>query len=143
MPDDQKIIKKVLGSKITLFVLLLGFIWLSVQLADVYYRKYKINKEIEDLKTQIAGAQNSNKQISAMLDYLGSKEFLEKEAREKLNMKREGEEVVIVEPPKNLATSAPEIPAQTEPQNVVLPGQLEEKPKEDSNFVKWWRYFFQ
>ncbi len=142
MSEDQKTIKRILASKITLFVLLLGFIWLSVQLVNVFYRKYKIDKEISDLKAQILSSEKSNQQISSMLDYLGSKEFLEKEAREKLNMKKEGEQVVIVEPSKDLATATPEIFAQTESQNNIGSVQQQEKPKEDSNFVRWWRYFF-
>jgi len=142
MPEDQKTIKRIIASKITLFVLLLGFIWLSVQLVNVYYRGYKIDKEIKDLKAKIASDEKSNQQISGMLDYLGSKEFLEKEAREKLNMKREGEEVVIIEPLKDLATATPEIITKTDSQNNTTNVQQQEKTKEDSNFVKWWKYFF-
>jgi len=142
MSDEQRTIKKILASKITLFVLLLGFIWLSVQLVNVFYRKYKLNKEIEDLKAQISSSEKSNRQISAMLDYLSSQNFLEKEAREKLNMKREGEEVVIIEPPKESATGTTEIMTQAEAQNNTGLAPQQEKPREDSNFVKWWKYFF-
>ena len=141
MPEQGAKIKKILGSRITLFLLLLGFIWLVVNVVNVYYRKYKINKEIEDLKAQIASTQKSNQQISEMIDYLGSKDYLEKEARGKLNMKKPGEEVVIIEPPKQQTTSVQE----------VLPGKNEtgkndnlaqEPPKSESNLAKWWKFFF-
>jgi cell division protein FtsL len=141
MPEQGVKIKKILGSRITLFFLLLGFIWLVVNVVSVYYRKYKINKEVEDLKAQIASAEKSNQQISEMIDYLGSQSFLEKEAREKLNMKKPGEEVVIIEPQRQQATSVPE----------VLPGKNEieknenlaqEPPKSESNLAKWWEFFF-
>ncbi len=139
MSEDQKTIKKILASKITLFVLLLGFIWLSVQLVNVFYRKYKLNKEIVDLKAQISNSEKSNQQISAMFDYLGSPEFLEKEAREKLNMKRQGEEVVIVEPEKEQATTT----GMSLDLNLPSAEQIfANGKKEDSNFMKWWKYFF-
>ncbi len=141
MSEQGAKIKKILGSRITLFLLLLGFIWLVLNAVDVYYKKYKINKQIEDLKAQITSAQNTNQQISEMIDYLGSQSFLEKEAREKLNMKKLGEEVVIIEPQRQQATSAQE----------VLPGNdkgdkednlVQETPKSESNLAKWWRFFF-
>lgn len=142
MPSQESKIKKILGSKVTLFFLLLGLIWLVVNVVGVYYKKYKINKEILDLQAQISQTEKSNQQISAMIEYLSSQSFLEKSAREKLNMKKPGEEVVVVEVPKDLATTAPEIMTQAEP---LMGGgfiQQEEKPKEDSNIIKWWKYFF-
>ena len=42
-----------------------------------------------------------------MIDYLSSQSFLEKQAREKLNMKKEGEQVVIIEPSKDATTTLP------------------------------------
>ncbi len=140
MSGEQSKFKKILGSKITLFLLLLGFIWLTVNVVNVFYRKYKLSKEIEDLKAQISSTEKSNQQISAMIDYLGSQGFLEKEAREKLNMKKPGEEVVIIEPLKENTTSS----APRTQENNASPEQsvfVQEK-KGDSNFLKWWKYFF-
>jgi cell division protein FtsL len=140
MPEQGRKIKKILGSKITLFFLLLAFIWLILNLVNIYYRKYKINKDINDLKAQIEKTEKNNQQVSAMLDYLSSQSFLEKQAREKLNMKKPGEEVVIIEPPKEAATTSSEFTAmgggngtQENPETVK---------QEESNFIKWWRYFF-
>jgi len=141
MPEQGAKIKKILGSRITLFFLLLGFIWLVLNVVNVYYRKYKINKEIENLKAQIASAEKSNQQISEMIDYLGSKDFLEKEAREKLNMKKPGEEVVIIEPLKQQATSSSEIA----PGNNKMEKKdnlAQEPPESESNLAKWWKFFF-
>lgn len=130
--------KKILSSKITLFLLLLGFIWLVVNLVNVYYKKYKINKEIEDLKQQITQTEKSNQQISAMIDYLSSQNFLEKEAREKLNMKKPGEQVVIVEPSKNTPTSSESALSQRAAPNE----QTAAISEPESNLMKWWKYFF-
>ncbi len=138
MAEQSTRFKKILSSKITLFLLLLGFIWLVVNLTNVYYKKYKINKEVQDLKQQIAQTEKSNQQISAMIDYLSSQGFLEKEAREKLNMKKPGEEVVIIEPSKDTATGSESALSQTAVPNEQTAAIVEP----ESNLVKWWKYFF-
>ncbi len=144
MAEQGNKLKKIFGSKMTLFLLSLGFLWLSVSVVNVYYKKFKINKEINDLKAQIASTEKSNQQISQIIDYLSSPDFLEKTAKEKLNMKKPGEEVVIIEPAKS-ATTSPELAPlqnqnQPQPQSTLaLPASGQ---KEESNFVKWWRYFF-
>jgi cell division protein FtsL len=141
MPEQGAKIKKILASRITLFFLLLAFIWLIVNVVNVYYRKYKINKEIEDLKAQIASADKSNQQISEMIDYLGSSSYLEKQAREKLNMKKPGEEVVIIEPQKEPAASSSPISQGTVSENKNnSPAGESQKPA--SNYSKWWKFFF-
>jgi cell division protein FtsL len=141
MSEQGAKIKKILGSRITLFFLLLAFIWLVVNVVNIYYRKYKINKEIEDLKAQISSAEKSNQQISEMIDYLGSRDYLEKEAREKLNMKKPGEEVVIIEPPKQATTSSSEVTPEnnkTEKKDNLAPAPA----GSESNLAKWWKFFF-
>jgi len=140
MAEQGREIKKILSSKITLFLLLLCFIWLGLSVADVYYKKYKIAKEVNDLKDQIAKTEKSNQQISAMIDYLSSQSFLEKEAREKLNMKKPGEEVVIIEPSKEVSTSASSFLGGGNPENQT--SSPVSASISESNFVKWWKYFF-
>ena len=139
MAEQGAKIKKILSSRITLFFLLLGFIWLVLSVVNVYYRKYKINKEIDNLKAQIGNAERSNQQISEMIDYLDSQSFLEKEAREKLNMKKPGEEVVIIEPLKDSLTTQNSQP-QKEENKDILPASAVKKM--ESNFSKWWKFFF-
>jgi cell division protein FtsL len=141
MPEQGTKIKKILASRITLFFLLLAFIWLILNVANVYYRKYKINKEIEDLKAQIASADKSNQQISEMIDYLGTSSYLEKQAREKLNMKKPGEEVVIIEPSSDsTASSSPNAQNSIVDNKINQPAAESQKP--ESNLVRWWRFFF-
>ncbi|MFH0852657.1 MAG: septum formation initiator family protein [bacterium] len=133
-------IKKILGSRMTLFLLLLAFLWVGQHSVNIYYKKYKIAREINDLKAEIAKTEKSNQEISAMIDYLGSQDFLEKQAREKLNMKREGEQVVIVEPAKEAATTSFEFAAMGGGGGTQENAEIEEQ--RESNFAKWWKYFF-
>lgn len=140
MAGQEGKFKKILGSKITLFLLLLAFIWLSVNLVNIFYKKYKVNQEIENLKAEIGKVEKSNQEISSLIDYFSSQSFLEKEAKEKLNLKKEGEQVVIIEPAKEpLATTS-------QPESVGSQASADQNSasleKSESNFTRWWRYFF-
>ncbi|MBI4709090.1 MAG: septum formation initiator family protein [Candidatus Portnoybacteria bacterium] len=147
MPDQEGNIKKILSSKITLFLLLLGFIWLIVNLVNVFYKKYELNKETQSLKAQIEQSQENNQEISKLLEYFGSQSFLEKEAREKLNLRKEGEEVVIIEPLKDATTTlgdaiSPQDLAQAQRNQSKNLSQTESETKKELNIVKWFKYFF-
>ena len=73
--------------------------------------------------------------LNQMLSYFDSQAYLEKEAKDKLNLKKEGESVVIV----------PEAP--TDQSIVVEENKLEEttqaiEPANENNLIKWWKFFF-
>lgn len=70
-----------------------------------------------------------NKRLQGELEYAQSGEFIEKEARNRLGLGREGEEVVLIRPITKSDQSDQ--------------SKTEEKQKEDlSNWKKWWRLFF-
>ncbi|MDP3004320.1 MAG: hypothetical protein Q8N43_02330, partial [Candidatus Azambacteria bacterium] len=74
---------------------------------------------------------NFNKQkedLNNLLDYYKNESNLENEARVRLNLKKEGEEVVIILP---TATS-------TENDKVSSRKDIENMP----NYKQWWYYFF-
>ena len=114
---------------------LLAFIWLGLVLTKTIYKKYQLNQEIESLKVEIAKMDKKEQELTKLIDYLGSQDYLEKEAREKLNLKKEGESVLMVsetELAKELSNS---------------PGQgsaagSEEKLAAENNLIKWWKFFF-
>lgn len=65
-----------------------------------------------------------NRQLAEELRLAQSLEFIEKQAREKLNLQREGEVVVVL--PPDLASPQPQVLVETEL----------------SNWQQWWRLFF-
>ncbi|NLZ74292.1 septum formation initiator family protein [Candidatus Falkowbacteria bacterium] len=103
------------------FILLIIF-----PLAKVYTQKRIVEKEINEVKEEIAVFEKTNQDLRQMIDYLQSDQSLEEQARLNLNMKKPGEQVVVIE---NLpiATTADEINKNT---------------TSESNFKKWWNYFF-
>ena len=82
-------------------MLLLVFIGLAVLKQRSKHQKSE--GQIKTLEQEIVTLQNQSFEAIAMIKYLKSDEFVEKEARQKLNMAKQGEKVVIVPADKQLA----------------------------------------
>jgi len=92
------------------------------------YRRYKVEKEISELKQQIENLQEENSSLYALLEHFQSEEFLEKEARLKLNLIKRGEKLVIIDSDKKMFSQQED-------------SQKEQK-KNKSNFKQWWDWLF-
>jgi len=128
-------IKKILYSRWFIFLSLLAFIWLGLVLTKTVYKKYQLNQEIESLKVEIAKMDKKEQELTKLIDYLGSQDYLEKEAREKLNLKKEGESVLMV----SETELAKELSDSSNQESVV---SNEEKIARENNLIKWWKFFF-
>ena len=58
------------------------------------------------LEQEIAKLENKNLELTELLGYLKSDDFVEQEAREKLNMRKSGERVMLVPKAENPETLA-------------------------------------
>ena len=114
-------------SKPFIFGLLVIFILVIIAAGREGYRNYKINQEIRNLQDKIEALQKSKEELAEMEKYLQSDEFLEKEARLKLNLIREGEKLVIIKRSEESKSEE---------------AKSEEKNERISNIQKWWEYFF-
>lgn len=81
------------------------------------------NKEIDKEQQKLEKLKDDNLVLKQRLEYVQSEEFVEKEARDKLGMVREGEAVVLM--PENTSQA--------------LETQVQE---ETPNWKKWWQLFF-
>ena len=107
-------------------VALMGF--LGYKVLVVSYEKYQITAEISNLDGELAALNAKNTDLHALIGRLQDKDFIEKEARKKLNLSKAGEKaMIIVNPQKNAAQSKE---------------QVEVKEKE-SNPYKWFRTLFE
>lgn len=95
------------------------------------YRSRKIQKEVEGLQAQAAQIQNENSELKQQIAYLQTPEFQEKVAKEKLNLQKPDENVIVVNPGVALAQ-------QTQQQQIPQIAAGEELP----NYQKWWNLFF-
>ena len=122
-------IEKFTSSKFFIILLILILIGIFTALGKEGYRKYQLDKEITSLEKEISSLKKENKEISELLNYFKSNEFLEKQARLKLNLLKQGEKLIIIRPEK---------------QDILSSSSVEEsKTKKDfSNIKRWWDYLF-
>lgn len=77
---------------------LIGF--LAVSNLRINKKRTELQSQIERLETEIKTLEEKKEKLQAGISAGESESFLEKEAREKLGLKKPGEEVVVVMPPK-------------------------------------------
>lgn len=118
---------KLLESKYFIGFLIIILILIIIALGREGYRYFGINQEIKNLEQKIEKLKQENEELEGMEKYFESKEFLEKQARLKLNLAKPGEGVIIIKTPEDLKQ-------ETEQKQVIA--------KEISNIQKWWDYFF-
>ncbi len=133
MPENK--LKKFFSSRAVLFLLLLAFVWLSLVLVKAFYKKRQLSQEIDALKSEIEKMDQKGQELNQLLGYFSSESYLEKEAKDKLNLKKEGESVVMVQD-----TSAGA--AVGENNDGASVGAAISAPVEESNLIKWWKFFF-
>ncbi|EKE20231.1 MAG: hypothetical protein ACD_8C00036G0005 [uncultured bacterium] len=95
------------------------------------YRSQSIEEEVEKLKQEAQRVQNENKELSERIAYFQTADFQEKVAKEKLNLQKPDENVVVVKSAvkKEEAGSTQQVSVET----VVDP---------TPNYRKWWNIFF-
>jgi len=120
--------------RVVLITIALGAVVLiALAVTEETYRRYQIQKEIEDLKVQAEKKERDNQKLQGLIQYLKTDDFQEKEAKEQLSLQKEGEKVMVIkEENTNQNTN--------QNNEFVAPT----KPQEDqrSNSRRWWDYFF-
>lgn len=111
------------------FLAIVGLVFLIMiifPLAKTYSQRRVVEKEIADVQKQIHDFESQNQELKEMITYLQSDQSLEEQARLNLNLKKPGEQVLVVEEKKSPVSN------------------LEDSSSlaSSSNLLKWWRYFF-
>lgn len=108
-------------------------VYIGISLGKETYRKQQIQKEIDGLQAQIGQLRQENSDMENLTSYLSSREFQEKEAREKLNLQKNDEKMIVLR--KEV------VPQDSQSENDADTPQA---PPEDNtpNYLKWWKHFF-
>jgi hypothetical protein len=107
---------------------------IGISLGKETYRKRQIRKEIEGLQSQIENMNQQNEDTEKMIGYLSSNEFTEKEAREKLNLQKNDEKMIVLR--KDIF--------QPQDQESNVSSAVPSNPENNSpNWKKWWNQFFE
>jgi cell division protein FtsL len=105
-------------------------VFISVSAVREAYRSQTIEKEVETLKQEAQRVSAENSAMAERIAYFETPEFQEKIAKEKLNLQKPDEIVVVVKPGVDKQIQAVEVLDDT--------AIVEEIP----NHVKWWNFFF-
>ena len=106
------------------FTILCAVVIFFVGLSSIklWPKKVTVNNEVKNLEQKIAETERSNSELAKLLSYFKSDNYLEREARQRLNYKKPGEEVALVF---------------REKESKIKKEAQEEKL---SNFQKWWKW---
>jgi cell division protein FtsB len=114
----------LLKSKIATVALVVALAAIGFITVELYMQKRQVDSEIARLKAQSDDLKSGNSQLSELIKYLDTPEYKEREAREKLNLKRPGEQVVVL------------------PEESTAGSVASAKTESQSNPQKWLKYFF-
>jgi cell division protein FtsB len=122
---------------VSFLFLLLG---ISGIIAFSYYsyreskRSSAIDKEIDTLEQEAGKIKKDNKELEGKIAYFETEYFEEDVAKEKLNLQKPDEHVIIIKPSPSLDTDIEEnIEENRDPKD----------SKDSPNYIKWWNYFFE
>lgn len=131
--EDRKKSKGV--SWIIRIIFFLGLIVLSFaaySVSKVVSRKSQVEKEISALKEEAEKISRENGDLEDKVSYFESRDFQEKEVRDKLSLQAPDENLVVVKPGPS-----------GEKQEKPVSGVAENNPPENIPiYKKWWDYFF-
>ncbi|MEY4744450.1 MAG: Septum formation initiator [Candidatus Parcubacteria bacterium] len=124
-------IGRLLGLKRVLVANLVVFAVVGWGFSGEYIRNREAQKEVDRLKAQADELEAKNAEIADLGKRASTADVLEREARLKLNLRKPGEQVVVVEAGPGLAAGGNPVPARAVGQG-----------KPSSNLARWWKYFF-
>ncbi len=117
-------VKEFLNSKFATVVLAASLILIMTMAAKILVQKRMVDGEVAKLEKQMEKIKSDNEQLGSLIQYLNTPEYKERQAREKLNLAREGEHVVVL------------------PQGEVAATSHEQTDTRPSNYKLWFNYFF-
>jgi cell division protein FtsB len=95
-------------------------------------RNKEINDEIRIMQEEAERIRRDNKDLRSKISYFETPDYQEKVAKEKLNLQKEGEQVVIIKPSPSAGTREDAFGLES----------TEVSGDSRPNYRKWWDYFF-
>lgn len=123
------------------WVTLAGIVLLALiayPLVQKLEHKRALEREIAALEAEAERVASANGELQQMLEYLQGDAFAEREARLRLNMKKPGEQVVVVQGQAGM------VAGEQETRSLFRVKGLEKEPPVTvvTNRERWWQYFF-
>lgn len=130
--------KKIIASKFFSLFLILVLVAIGYSVSRISQKKKGFDNEISGLKQNVKKEIEKKEELERKLSDLENPETILKEARERFNLTKEGENVAIVINKPNFQNS----PINSDVTSRADGSTAEEIIKETSNFKNWKNYFF-
>ncbi|MBI2416063.1 MAG: septum formation initiator family protein [Candidatus Kerfeldbacteria bacterium] len=127
-----KSLQVVLRSRVFTVIGLTAVVVVGIAAAKEAIRQIEVRRQIAGLEHDIVALERDNANLEDLIAYFNSSSFQEKQARQKLGLKKAGETVVVI-PQADTAASTGLVSDST----TVATGTSSE-----SNIIKWQQYFF-
>lgn len=129
--NNPSIYKHLLKSKIFFIFLVPILLVLIFGIFQNFYHRYQVKKDLDRLNAEVMNLNKQKEDLDKLLDYYKNESNLEKEARIRLNYKKEGEKVVVILPTATTSSGGNE--------TIFTPFVSDENLP---NYKQWWYYFF-
>ena len=97
-------------------------------------RNRSIDAEISQLEQEAQKYKHENVDLESKIGYFMKSDFQEREAKEKLNLQKPGEKVIVIK----------SYPDEDREEGLEADsGEKESSDQKTSNYMLWWRLFFQ
>ena len=128
---------KSIGKAFVILFLLsaIGFIGRGIWIT--FERKYAIEKEKQELMQKVSRIKQDTISLEQVKEYISSSAYQEREAKQKLDLKKPGEEVVMITPGSIVANLSNE-----ELVSILRNPQAEKVLPAQTNPERWWAFFF-
>jgi cell division protein FtsB len=125
--NEKASFKRFFKSRSFLLFIIIILLFISYNLARVYYQAYRTYEAIKQESDERDSLTYRNFQLTGLLKYVSSDQYVEDQARTELNLKKDGEQVIMLNNVEPQTTSST--------YNQVV----DERPL--NNLTKWWYYF--
>ncbi|HHX58591.1 MAG TPA: septum formation initiator family protein [Candidatus Moranbacteria bacterium] len=125
--------KFYLGYLLASVALLITLGLLGFKIMEQAKKQKMIDDEIAALEQEVLKLNTENKELTELNNYFNTTEFKEKEAKDKLNLVKEGEQLVLVKGVTNEKEDGLDFAEEARKAKIIM---------ERSNAYWWWHYFF-
>ena len=126
----------ILSSRITVGLFLILVLWIGYGVMREYNRAQSAQDELNTLRADTDEIFQSNKELDELLNLYNEEQYIEQEAKARLNLKRSDESVLIIVE-DDTPRSEQIVEAMEEVKEDI--SVTEKKP---NNIQKWWRFVF-
>ena len=124
------------NSLLTLSLIVI-IIFLGIKILDIYKIKYTRELEKQELLKQVERIKQDTASLEKIKEYISTSAYQEREAKQKLDLKKPGEEVVMITPGSITANLNNE-----ELISILRDPKSEKRIPAQTNPERWWAFFF-